>query len=182
MRITRRALIFGGGFSAAALAQKQPANEYPDAAPFVATPPEVGQAMLRLANVRPDDVVYDLGSGDGRIIVAAAKDFGARAVGVEIDSDLNRDARDRAKRAGVAGKVRIIEGDLFQTPIGEATVVTMYLLPKTVDRLKPKLLSELKPGTRIVSFAFPISDWPPTKVEDISSRKIYLWVIPERAK
>jgi protein-L-isoaspartate O-methyltransferase len=181
MSITRRAAIFGGALSVRAFAQKPAADQYPDAAPYIPSPMEIAEAMLKLANVRPGDVVYDLGSGDGRVVVMAAQKFGASAVGVEIDSDLVRDARQRAQKAGVSGKVRFIESDLFETDLRPASVVTLYLLPKTVDRLKPKLLAELKPGARIVSFSFPFTGWPPAKVEEVNTRRLYLWIVPQRS-
>jgi SAM-dependent methyltransferase len=182
MSITRRAAIFGGALSMRAFAQKPASDQYPDAAPYIPSPIEVVEAMLKLANVHANDVVYDLGCGDGRIVVMAAQKYGATGVGVEIDSELVRDARARAAKFGVSEKVRFLEADLFETDFSAASVVTMYLLPKTVDRLKPKLLADLKPGSRIISFAFPFSDWPPLKTEEVNSRRLYLWVVPERAK
>ena len=182
MSITRRAAIIRGALAATAFAQQPAKDQYPDAAPYVPTPIEVVEAILQLANVGPGDVVYDLGCGDGRIVFMAAQKFGAAAVGVEIDSELVREDRERAEKSGVAKKVRFLEADLFQTDLRPASVVTMYLLPKTVDRLKPKLLAELNPGARVVSFAFPISDWPPTKTVEVNTRRIYLWIVPERPK
>ena len=182
MLITRRAALFGGALAGRALAQKPEPNKYPDAAPFVPAPIEIVEAMLKTAEVGPQDVVYDLGSGDGRIVIMAAQKFGAKAVGVEIDSDLVRESRERAQRAGVSGKAEFLESDLFQTDIRPATVVLMYLLPKTLAKLKPKLLAELKPGSRVISFFFPIEDWAPSKVIEVNNRRIYLWVIPERSK
>jgi trans-aconitate methyltransferase len=182
MPITRRAAIVGAAFSAIAVAQKPQADRYPDAAPYVPSPVEVVDAMLDLAGVRQDDVVYDLGCGDGRIVVAAARKFGARGVGVDVDSDLIVEARRRAEAAGVSARTRFEEADIFETDIRPATVVALYLMPAALKKLKPKLLAELKPGARIVSFTFPIDDWPPAKVKELDTRRLYLWVIPERPK
>jgi ribosomal protein L11 methylase PrmA len=118
--------------------------------PFVPTPEVVVDKMLELAKVGPSDVVYDLGSGDGRIVITAAKQYGARGIGVDIDPDRVREARQNAKAAGVADRVQFKEGDLFNTDLSEATVVTLYLLPEVNMRLRPKLFRELKPGTRVV--------------------------------
>jgi len=136
--------------------------------------------MLRLANVGRDDVVYDLGCGDGRIVIAAARQFGARGVGVDIDPQRVREARENAQRAGVADRVRFLRQDLFETDIREATVVTLYLLDELNMRLRPKLLRELRPGTRIVSHNFDMGDWKPQKRLRVEGRRIYLWVVPPR--
>lgn len=160
-----------------ALAQApQAAPRDPDV-PFVPTPQEVVVAMLKLANVKPSDVVYDLGCGDGRIVITAAKDFGARAVGVDIDPVRIKEARHKAQQAGVAGRVTFREGDLFTADIHDATVVTLYLLPDINLQLRPKLQKELRPGTRIVSHSFDMDDWKPEKKQDIGGRMIYLWTI-----
>ncbi len=148
---------------------------------YVPTPQQVVDAMLKLANVTKDDVVYDLGCGDGRIPVTAAKVYGARAVGIDIDPQRIREARENVQKAGVGDKVQIIEGDLFATPIGEATVVTLYLLPSLNRKLIPKLNQELKPGTRIVSHAFDTGDeWPPEQHLDVDGRNVYFWTIPQK--
>jgi SAM-dependent methyltransferase len=146
-------------------------------APYVSSPEEVVSAMLRLADVKPTDIVYDLGSGDGRIVIAAAHDFGARGVGVELNADHIRDAKQAAQKAGVADRTRFLQQDLFDADIREATVVTLYLLPDINLKLKPKLLRELKPGTRIVSHSFHMGDWKPDKEITVSGNKIYLWVV-----
>ena len=153
--------------------------------PFLVTPPEIVERMLKLAAVRPDDVVYELGSGDGRIVIAAARDFGARqAVGIEIDPGLVARSREYARRAGVADRVTFREQDLFQTDLSSATVVTLYLTREVNVRLRPKLLAELAPGTRVVSFNFDMGDWEPTTMirVDVSGRAVpvYLWVVPAR--
>jgi len=145
---------------------------------FVPTPPRVVTAMLELAGVDADDVVYDLGSGDGRIPIAAAERFGARAVGIEINPQLVRDAEVLARAAGVDDRVRFLAQDLFETDISEATVVTLYLLPSLNARLLPKLNAELAPGTPVVSHAFGIGDVPPERTVEVGGRTIFLWTTP----
>jgi SAM-dependent methyltransferase len=135
--------------------------------------------MLRLADVKPNDVVYDLGSGDGRVVIAAARDWGARGVGIELDGKLVAESRELAKRAGVADRVTFHEGDVLKAGIGDATVVTMYLLTPLVNRLQPKLLAELKPGTRIIAHDYPFSDWKPDRHVQVS-KNFYLYVVPAR--
>jgi ubiquinone/menaquinone biosynthesis C-methylase UbiE len=148
--------------------------------PYVPTPEQVVERMLEVANVGPNDLVYDLGSGDGRIVIAAAKKHGARGVGIDIDPDRIREARANARSAGVSDRVEFREGDLFKTDLSQASVVTLYLLSSVNLQLRPKLLSELKPGTRIVSHAFDMGDWKPLKVEKVGSSTVYYWVVPER--
>lgn len=133
--------------------------------------------MLRLAEVGPRDVVFDLGSGDGRIVIAAARDYGARGVGIDIDAALVAASVDNARRAGVAERVVFRHGDVFAADLGEATVVTMYLLSSLIDRLKPKLLRELRPGTRVVAHDYGFSDWQPDRKVTIS-KTYYLYVVP----
>jgi len=148
--------------------------------PYVPTPQTVVDAMLNMAAVNKDDVLYDLGCGDGRIIITAAKKYGARGVGVDIDPDRIKEANANAKQAGVSDRVKFIEQDLFQTDFKEASVVTLYLLPEINLKLRPILLSQLKPGTRAVSHAFDMGDWKPDKAETVDGdRKIYFWIIPE---
>jgi SAM-dependent methyltransferase len=144
--------------------------------PFVPTPEEVVEGMLRLANVKRGDVVYDLGSGDGRIVIAAAK-RGARGVGIDIDPQRVAEASRNANTAKVADRVRFLNQDLFDSDLGEATVVTLYLLPRLNLKLRPKLLAELKPGTRIVSHGFDMGDWKPDRVAEVGHTTIYLWTI-----
>jgi len=148
--------------------------------PFVPTPEVVVEKMLEVAKVGQKDVVYDLGSGDGRIVIAAAKKHGARGVGIDIDPERVKEARENARRAGVANRVEFREGDLFEANIGDATVVTIYLLSAINLKLRPKLLSELKPGTRIVSHAFDMGDWKPAGAYKVGSSTVYYWVVPER--
>jgi SAM-dependent methyltransferase len=145
---------------------------------YVPTSPEVVDAMLKLANVNKDDVVYDLGCGDGRIVVAAARAYGAKAIGVDIDPQRISEANANAKTAGVDGRVKFILGDLFQQDIHDATVVTLYLLNTLNLKLRPKLWKDLKPGTRIVSHAFDMGDWQPEQKQDVGGTTIYLWRVP----
>lgn len=168
---------------APAPAQAQSAQEQPLRAPdviYVPTPQEVVNAMLQLAGVTEKDVVFDLGCGDGRIPITAVKNFNAaRAVGIDIDPQRIHEAEMNLKTAGVSpDRVKFINGDLFTTDISSASVVTLYLLPSLNLKLMPKLKSELKPGTRIVSHAFDMGDqWPPEKTEEVNGRRIYLWTI-----
>jgi SAM-dependent methyltransferase len=148
--------------------------------PFVPTPPEVVRGMLELAEVGPDDVVYDLGSGDGRIVIMAAKEFGARGVGVDIDPQRIAEAQENARAAGVADKVKFIRSDLFDVDLRPATAVTLYLLPDVNLRLRPKLLKELRPGTPVVSHRFDMGDWRPEVERNIDGRTVYLWHVPPR--
>jgi SAM-dependent methyltransferase len=160
---------------AAALAQS-PART-PDV-PYVPTSQDLVVQMLKLAGVTGNDTVYDLGCGDGRIVITAAKEFGARAVGVDINPERIREANENARRAGVTGRVKFVEGDLFTADIRPATVVTLYLLPKINIRLRPRLLRELKPGTRVVSHSFDMDEWKPDKQVDVIGSRLYLWTIP----
>jgi hypothetical protein len=147
---------------------------------FVPTPTAVVDAMLKLANVTASDVVYDLGSGDGRIVIAAAQKFGARGVGIELDRQLVNEANKKARKAGVAEKVTFLSVDLFKADISEATVVTWYLLPSINLRLQPKLMRELKPGTRMVSHRFDMGAWRPEQELIVRGAHVYLWTIPDR--
>ncbi|MEW6612631.1 MAG: methyltransferase domain-containing protein [Pseudomonadota bacterium] len=150
--------------------------------PFVPSPEDVVDRMLQLAGVRKGDVVYDLGSGDGRIVIAAAKKYGARGVGVDIDPERIEEARENARKAGVADRVKFVQQDLFDADIHEATVVTLYLLPNVNQRLRPKLLRELKPGTRVVSHSFDMGDWKPVRTVEMDGRTLYYWVVPPRGR
>ena len=148
--------------------------------PYVATQPDVVEAMLKLADVTENDIVYDLGCGDGRIVIAAVKDHGARGVGIDNNPDRIKEANENAREAGVAGRVTFIEQDLFEADIHQATVVTMFLLSDVNLKLRPKLLEELRPGTRLVSHAFGMGDWKPEKEIEVDHRTIYFWTVPER--
>jgi SAM-dependent methyltransferase len=157
--------------------------------PYVPTTEPAVKAMLKLADVKKTDVVYDLGCGDGRIVIAAAKNFGARGVGIDINPVRIHEARENAKKAGVEHLVRFQEADLFEADIHEATVVTLFLLPNINLKLRPKLLQDLQPGARIVSNTFDMGDWKADKeatVEDADeadsylSHNLYLWLVPPR--
>ena len=148
---------------------------------YVPTPEAVVEKMLDMAAVKATDVVYDLGCGDGRIVIAAAQKHGARGVGIDIDPQRIQEATANAKKAAVTGKVKFLEADLFATDISEATVVTLYLLPTLNVKLMPKLMAELKPGTRIVSHAFDMGDsWPPEQTATVDGRSVYYWTIPAK--
>jgi tRNA G37 N-methylase Trm5 len=165
----------------AAFAQDKPAERFPDVI-FVPTPQEVVEDMLRLANVKKGDVLYDLGSGDGRIAITAAKLYGVRAVGIDIDPERIREANENAKKAGVEKLVKFRQADLFQSDFREATVVTLYLLPELNVKLRPKLWAELKPGSRVVSHQFDMGDWKPEKKLESGTRTVYFWTIPDGGK
>jgi SAM-dependent methyltransferase len=159
-------------------AHNQPAPRAPDVI-FVPTPQRVINAMLKLAKVNRSDVVYDLGCGDGRIVVSAAR-LGARSVGIDIDPQRIREANARIKAAGLGKRAKVMQGDLFETDISDASVVTLYLLSSLNLKLRPKLLSELRPGTRIVSHGFDMGDWKPEKSVDVGGSTIHLWRVPEK--
>jgi len=188
--VTRLAWTFAVLLPSASIATAQSGTplRQPDVS-YVATTKRAVQMMLKLADVRKSDIVYDLGCGDGRIVIAAAKIYGARGVGIDIDPRRIRESRNHAKKAGVESLVRFEENDLFKADIHEATVVTLFLLSTLNFRLLPKLLHDLQPGTRIVSNTFSMGDWAPDKevtVEtsgknDLLSRKLYLWVVPARS-
>lgn len=151
-------------------------------APYVPTPNEVVIEMMKMAGVTKEDVVYDLGSGDGRIVIIAAKEFGARGVGVEIDPELIKESNENARLAGVSDRVNFIQKDLFQADLSDATVVTLYLLPEVMQKLQPKLLRELKPGTRIISHQFDMKEWKPDRSEVLRQPSrlhlVHYWIIP----
>jgi hypothetical protein len=160
-----------------------------DAGPYVPSPQSVVADMLRYADVGSNDFLIDLGSGDGRIVLTAAKVFGARGFGVEIKEDLVKRANDAAQKEGLSDRVKFLKQDLFKTDISQASVVTMYLLPDTVNLLKEKLLTELKPGTRIVSHDYPLTGWIPEKywqmdledkiqISGVTTTLIYLYIVP----
>jgi len=150
---------------------------------YVPTTTEVVDRMLDVARVSALDVVYDLGCGDGRIVIAAAKKYGTRGIGVDLDPARIREARANAKKAGVENLVTFRVGDLFKTDLSEATVVTLYLLPELNRRLKPKLFAELKPGARVVSHDFDMGrEWPPDQYIKLGTDGIYLWKMPEMAQ
>ena len=161
---------------------KQQASPVKRDVPYVPTPQNVVEEMLTLANVTKDDVVYDLGCGDGRLVITAVKKFGARrGFGVDIDPQRIEESNANAKAAGVTDRATFAVQDLFQTDFKDATVVTLYLLPEVNLRLRPKLLSDLKPGTRVVSHSFDMGDWKPQKAITVQpgGQRLYLWTIPE---
>jgi hypothetical protein len=162
-----------------------------DAGPYVPSPQSVVSDMLRYADVGPNDFLIDLGSGDGRIVLTAAKVFGARGFGVEIKDELVVRSNEAAQREGLAGRVTFLKQDLFKTDMSQATVITMYLLPDTVNLLKDKFLNELRPGTRIVSHDYPLTGWIPEKyvqmdlddkvqISGVTTTLIYLYVVPAK--
>jgi SAM-dependent methyltransferase len=189
--VNRFTFLLAFGVASAAFAQKPPpaTPEYGDEfyrphsgqagknVVWVPTPDELVQKMLQSAKVTEKDVVYDLGSGDGKIPIAAARDFKARAVGIEYNPELADLARRNAKRAGVEDKVKIITGDIFETDFSEATVVTLYLLPDLNFKLRPTIL-KMKPGTRVASHQFNMRDWEPDETYTEGYRDAYLWVVP----
>lgn len=152
--------------------------------PYVPTPNEVVAEMLRLANVKKGDVLYDLGSGDGRIVITAAQKFGTRGVGIDINPERVQEANENAQKAGVTDLVEFRQQDLFQTDISDATVVTLYLLPDINVKLRPQLFEQLKPGTRIVSHDFDMGEWKPERVVQVQGpnrqHTVYYWVVPEQ--
>ena len=165
----------------AAVAPAQPAHPKPlPEVPFIPTPDAVVEAMLKLAGVSSADVVYDLGCGDGRIVIAAARNYGAHGVGIDISPERVEQSRANAGKAGVERLVTFQESDLFAADIHNATVVAIYLSPDVNMRLRPKLLRVLKPGTRIVSHSWDMGDWRPDKEQVVERRHIFLWMVPAR--
>jgi len=162
-----------------------------DAGPYVPSPQSVVSDMLRYADVSAEDFLIDLGSGDGRIVLTAAKVFGARGFGVEIKDELVKKSNEAAQKEGLAERVKFLKQDLFKTDMSQATVITMYLLPDTVNLLKDKFLAELKPGTRIVSHDYPLTGWIPEKyvqmdledkvqISGVTTTLIYLYIVPAK--
>lgn len=164
-----------------------PAGEVPERepdVPYVPTPNEVVVRMLELAKVQKDDVLYDLGSGDGRIVITAAQKYGTRGTGIDINPERIREANANAQKAGVTDKVQFRQQDLFKTDLSDATVVTLYLLPDINVKLRPQLFKQLKPGTRIVSHDFDMGEWKPERVVQVQGptrqHTLYYWVVPEK--
>lgn len=172
-------VVAGFPGATSALAQTAAPARRPDVI-FVPTPEAVVEAMLQVANVTKNDTVYDLGCGDGRIPVTAAKKYGARGVCFDIDPQRIKEANENVAKNNVGNLVKVVEGDLFEQDLSGASVVTLYLLPSLNVKLMPKLMKELKPGTRIVSHAFDMGDWKPEKELDVDGRKVYFWTIPKR--
>lgn len=183
-RSTFSRFLFGGFLAAAILTAISVSGQQTQTkkdVPYVPTPQTVVDEMLKLAAVTSSDVVYDLGCGDGRIVITAAKKYGARGVGVDIDPERVKEANANAVQAGATDRVKFLEQNLFATDLKDASVVTLYLLPEVNLKLRPKLWSELKPGTRVVSHQFDMGDWKPDKTVEIDGSKIYYWVIPAKA-
>jgi len=164
------------------------ADEYEWRVPFITTPGDVVERMLEMAGTGPNDLVADLGSGDGRIVIAAARRFGARGLGIELDEKLARDSRENARTAKVADKVTIVQGDVLTADFSQASVVTVYLLPGLIEKLQSRFITELKPGTRVVSHAFRMTGWRPDRAQTVrvtqphtgqgDESTLYLWVVP----
>ena len=150
--------------------------------PYVPTPQETVEEMLRMAKVSREDLVYDLGSGDGRIVITAAKKYGARGVGIDIDPQRIREANENARAAGVTDRVKFVQGDLFKADFRDATAVTLYLLRSVNIRLRPKLLEELRPGTPVVSHDFDMGEWEPDDQTQVAGDQLYLWIIPAKVE
>jgi len=189
--MSRRLLRFVLFSLLAAFAQTA-AAQTDTSSPFVTSPPEVVERMLALAGVTPQDFVVDLGSGDGRIVIAAAKRYGAQAMGVEYDPKLVALSRKNASEQGVSDRTRFVEGDLFKVDLSKATVITVYLLPDVNRKLRDKLLAELKPGSRLVAHDFDMESWRPDQTQSFyaphkndgrgGTSKIMLWIIPAQAR
>jgi ribosomal protein L11 methylase PrmA len=146
---------------------------------YVPTQQAVVDAMLKLADVKKSDIVYDLGCGDGRLVITAAKTYGTKGKGIDIDPQRIKEANENAQNAAVTDKVEFVLGNLFEADVSEASVVTLYLLESLNLKLRPKLLEQLKPGSRVVSNTFSMGDWVPDKVESVEGYTIYLWTIQE---
>ena len=178
MTLRRKVLaLFVCAFLAGSLAYSQKAPKRPPDVYWEPTTDPVVTAMLKLADVKKGDLVYDLGCGDGRIVIAAAKEFGAHGVGVDIDPQRISESNENAKKAGVTSMVQFREDDLFETKISDATVVTLFLWPSLNLKLRPKLLKDLKPGTRIVSHSHDMGDWKAEKEETVEGARLFLWTI-----
>lgn len=154
--------------------------------PYIPTPLPVVEEMLRLADLKPGELLYDLGSGDGRFVITAAQEFGARGVGIDIDASLVEKSRENARQAGVEEQVRFVHGDIYETDFSDADVVTLFLLTHLNIRLRPQLFEQLRPGTRIVSHLFDMGDWEPDRESllELESRnhELYLWILPADMK
>jgi hypothetical protein len=182
------AFLFATAFSVPAAAQTAAATkEYTPSVGqegkdviWVPTPQSLVERMLQMAGTKPADFVIDLGAGDGRTVIAAAKKFGARALGIEFNPDMVELAKRNAEKEGVAGRAQFIRADIFQTDFSQATVLTMYLLPSLNVKLRPTILN-MKPGTRVVSHAFTMDDWQPDQVESSEGRTAYMWIVPAKA-
>jgi SAM-dependent methyltransferase len=180
MKFIKRSLqftIFSAGMAVLLGSPGFAQSRFPDVH-YEPTPQLIVEELLKMAGVNRNDVVYDLGCGDGRFVITAAKKYGARGVGIDIDPERIKESNQNARIAGVLDKVKFIEGDLFETDFREATVVALYLLPDLNMQLRPTLLKDLKPGTRVVSHEFDMYDWQPDKMGRLGRNKYYSWVIP----
>jgi hypothetical protein len=186
-----RVFLAASALAVSTLAPAADLQPVKDAGPYVPSPQSVVSDMLRYADVGPTDFLIDLGSGDGRIVLTAAKVFGARGFGVEIKEELVQRSNEAAQKEGLADRVRFMKQDLFKTDLSQATVITMYLLPDTVNLLKDKFLAELKPGTRIVSHDYPLTGWIPEKyvqmdledkvqISGVTTTLIWMYVVPAK--
>lgn len=180
MKLNRRTLLTAIVFGTTVFGQEAIPKRTPDV-PYVPTPQEVVDAMLKLGEVKKGDILYDLGSGDGRIVITAAKVYGVKGTGIDINPERIEEAQANAKKEGVTDRVRFLNQDLFEANISDATVVTLYLLPSINLKLRPKLWKDLKPGTRIVSHSFDMGDWEPEKRIEVDGRYLYLWRVPANA-
>jgi len=179
-------------FVAAAAAASFAHAQEVERAPFITTPSDVVERMLRFAGTGPADLVVDLGSGDGRIVITAALEFGARGLGIELDRALVEKSRDSARAAQVADRVSFVQGNVLFADLSQASVVTVYLLPGLINQLQPRFIAELKPGTRIVSHAFAMAGWKPDRTESVrlaqrhpgqgDESRLYLWVVPAKTR
>jgi precorrin-6B methylase 2 len=176
------AILLSFALSACAQTTTQQAPQKELRAPdvvFVPTPPDVVEAMLKVAKVGKGDVLYDLGSGDGRIPITAARKYGiARGIGIDINPERIKEANENLRKARVGDRVRFVNADLFESDLSDATVITLYLLPALNLKLLPKLLQEVKPGTRVVSHAFDMGSWKPEQALKVGTRSVYFWTIP----
>lgn len=178
----RRTFLAAMASVAAPILAQTPAPRRSPDVPYVPTPQNVVEAMLKLGGVRSGDVLYDLGCGDGRIPITAAKLYGVRGTGIDINPERISEATANARSQGVADKVRFVNEDLFEANFSDATVVTLYLLPSINLKLRPKLWRDLRPGTRIVSHSFNMDDWKPEKTAEVDGRVLYYWTIDPRHK
>jgi len=170
-------LLATGVLTSTLVGQDPPADQIQINTPYVESPPQIVAAMLQLADVNRNDTVYDLGCGDGRIVISAAEKYGARGVGIDLNPARIQEARANAQKAGVVDRVSFEVNDLFEADIRNATVVALYLLPDANLRLRSRLLRELKPGTRIVSHSFAMGDWKPEREMVVDGDHVYLWTI-----
>lgn len=182
MTTRRDFVLLAGSLFAAPLARAQQEPRPALDVPYVPTPPDVVAKMLELGRVGPKDVLYDLGCGDGRIVIAAAKERGARGVGIDIDPERIAEARANAKAAGVERLVEFRVGDLFKSDFSPATVVTLYLLPQINEKLRPQLWRQLKVGTRVVSQEFDMGDWQAERTVEVAHRRVLVWTIKPEHK